>query len=197
MLTRIPKGWTPPVTRICRTCRTEKHVTGFYRNEKYPLWTKSAYSLDCKLCFQRKAREARARNPEKSRDFNRRTYEKRKSLASDAYCLQNFRMSAADVAKHREAQKVRADEARRRDFNIRSFRASVPRREGPTWVQRKIQEWYRQKLARSVTRVAETHGIGDEPPSSDYQAALLRDASLSPMERLAKIREFNQRAEDE
>ncbi|CAN7419492.1 hypothetical protein ACOCG7_24835 [Paraburkholderia sp. DD10] len=172
-------------------------MSSFYRNVKYPLWTKSAYSLDCRECFQRKAREARARNPEKSRDANRRGYVKRKSLASDTYCLQNFRMSAADVAKHREGQKTRAEESRRRNLNIRAFRASAPRREGPTWVERKIQDWYRKKVKRSVARLVDRHDSDDVPPSRDYQADLLRDESLSPMERLMKLREFNQRRKDE
>lgn len=172
-------------------------MSAFYRNVKYPLWTQSAYSLDCRDCFQRKAREARARNPRKSRDANRRGYVKRSDLASDAYCLQHFQMTAADAVKHRHAQKTRAKEARERNLNIRAFRASAPRREGPTWVQRKIQDWYRQKLARSVARRDGERGVEDAPPSGDSQAALLRDESLSPWERLEKLREFNKRRGDE
>jgi hypothetical protein len=106
-------------------------------------------------------------------------------------------MNAAAVAKHREAQKAHTVETRERNLNIRAFRASAPRREGPTWVQRKIQEWYRQKLARSVARLIESNGQESEPPSRDYQSLLLRDESLSPMERLEKLREFNQRRGDE
>lgn len=197
MLTRIPKGWKPPATLACRTCRTERPVSTFYRNVKYPLWTKSAYSLDCRDCFQRKAREARARNPTKSRDANRRAYVKRTNMASDAYCLQNLHMTAADVARRREVNKARVEQARERNLNIRAFRASLPRREGPTWVQRKIQDWYRQKLARSVARPDGKRGVEDARSSGDSQAAFLRDESLSPLERLEKLRAFNKRRGDE
>ncbi|MGY6160472.1 hypothetical protein [Paraburkholderia strydomiana] len=173
-------------------------MTDFYRNVKYPLWTQSAYSLDCRACFQRKAREARRRDPEKSRDANRRAYEKRLKLASDDYCLKTFRMTASDAAKYREARKVRLVQERERNLNIRQCRASFPRREGPTWVERKIQDWKRQKLAKSVAAALAALDDGDSAaPSRDYQAQLLADRSLTPMERLEKLRAFNsQRRED-
>ncbi|MFP3480075.1 hypothetical protein SB780_35085, partial [Burkholderia sp. SIMBA_057] len=66
-------------------------------------------------------------------------------------------MSAADVAKHREGQKTRAAEPRRRNPHTRACRASAPSREGPNWVERKIQDWYRKKVKRSVARLVDRH----------------------------------------
>ncbi|WP_250512852.1 hypothetical protein [Caballeronia sp. INDeC2] len=187
----------PPADRTCRTCGRRKAISDFYRRRADSEWTTSAYFLDCKECTRAKRRSRYHADPAADIAASKARKQTYKNRRDSAWTQRHCNMTPDALAATHKARKEARDRALlAKQGHLRRL-AQLPfqwaGKDGERhWVRQKIRAWREARMRTYLRPVTHPEMFNDPHAApSTAHADILTDETLTPIEKLRRLRELN------